>query len=312
MQMSAQETKAIGVSFPQNGDSFAVFGDWTPSGYSSAAHVFDGETVTYSSSSSSWSYTDTRYWQWNGHYDFKAIYPSDVTFDAGSNGKTTIVQYSMHEDKDLMAASYSTDVAYSDATPHSAVSFNFRHACAAGQIQFRKGVGIETQYYLRSFELSNLRTVGTFFYTAVSGTDGPAITRSNWIVSDNRASSVFRHSIPSGVVEIQDTYAATGISQWHYVIPQDMAPDTYGNMPSVKFTVAVGTGENAPLVNTEIPLPTTYDHDNNPATPEVELIWEPGKVYVYGILIQPKSASITVKATDWSRANLAVEDIVLF
>ena len=303
LSAQVQAAKAINVSFPQNGDAFSVFGDWTPPGYSTSAHVFINEPVSWDGSEWSYAAAHQRYWQWGGEYNFKAVYPSTASFDSNSNGKIVLVQYSMYNDYDLMVASAQRTVSISDPLPHDPVNFQFRHACCAGKFVFKKGP-VATEYRLKSFEIQNVRAIGTFYYNTDSD-----ITTDNWMVSDNRAASVCVHNDLDVLID-ESYHAETGT--WHYVIPQDLNPGPNDAKPSVHFTVAVGSGPNAPIVPTTIELPTTYDHDGDPLTPEVDMVWEPGQVYVYRILIEPTEVTITVEKTEWDPATLAVDDIVIY
>ena len=50
-------------------------------------------------------------------------------------------------------------------------------------------------------------------------------------------------------------------------------------------------------------LPESYANSD-------DVLWEPGKMYTYYIQIQPSTAAITVKVTDWDSYFVGVDDLI--
>ncbi len=327
---------------------FRIFGVWnTPHG--TTAQVFNNNQAVSNvggdtQATWSWTYSPTRYWQFGGNYEFTAVHPSTANCLSSSSGKTLLVQYNMHEDYDLMVASGSRNVDTYEDTPGNEMSdpveLHFRHACAAGQFRFMTVTDAAADYYLKSFELKYLKAVGTLIY---SSSDSDILLESNessswnWYPSPSQATSVFSYTdtmlgdtwvIPKldswddwweGTDAHGDPLVDEKWKVWHYVIPQDMQEDPATHeSPSVHFSVAVGSPTATP-VHTTITLPRKYpsDYGGEHATAaqialrNKDIVWEPGKVYVYQILVEPTSASISIVTQDWETATMAVDDVII-
>ena len=330
------------------GKSFRVFGTWDTPGGSTAQVFNNNQTVSNSGGLTAatwdWTYTPTRYWQFGGSYEFTAVHPSTANCLSSSSGKTILIQYNMHEDYDLMVASGRRNVDTYEDTPGNAMSdpvdLHFRHACAAGQFRFMTSKDAMATYYLKSFELKYLKAIGTLIYSSndsVIRMEGD-LAGENWYPSPSQATSVFSYTDAM----LGDTWVIPKLDSWddwwdgtdpdtdeplvedkwkvwHYVIPQDMETDPATHeSPSVHFSVAVGSPDSTP-VHTTITLPQTYpmDYGGESATAAQialrgqPLVWEPGKVYVYQILVEPTSASISVFAQDWDTAIVSVDDVIM-
>ena len=265
--------------------------------------IFDYQDLKYSGDA--WTYTPLQYWKHSGNYQFMAVHPKlDRNTCSYSPDQGRLVStYLMHgDDYDLKVADASRlDMAYRYPEKTTPVELKFKHACAAVRFLFCKGSDAgNNDYYLHSFELQKVHTVGALLYDA--GTD---ITTASWYVAEyldprvfewEAASAAENKTIPSNYANYVSTYfgkAGEAVARWHYVIPQEL---TAGSA-AINFSVLVN--ENT---DTAIPVYTTL---NLPA-----ITWEPGKVYTYYIQIQPGSADITVTTIPWDEYSVASDDII--
>ena len=262
--------------------------------------LFDYEEVKRANGK--WTYTPLQYWRHSGDYKFMAVYGPTLdhntcSYSAAQN--RLVATYRMHgDDFDLMVADaqrldLSTDYLHKTDT----VDLHFKHACAAVRFLFRKGLDAgDNDYYLHSFELQKVQTVGTFIYDA-----GSTVTASSWYVAEyldprvlvwNAASPAENKEVPDSYANYLSAYAAT-TARWHYVIPQQISDKT----AAINFSVLVNENNDD-----TVPVYTTLEL---PA-----ITWEPGKVYTYYIQIQPGTADITVTAIPWDEYDVATDDII--
>ena len=231
----------------------------------------------------------------------------------------------MHEDYDLIVAgarrnlSDDQDEAYDISG--SSVPLTFRHACAALQFRFRSASGENvTTYYLRSFELKYIKAAGTLIYS--SGDGAIDVGTTNWYPSQVQSGSVFSYNdVDLGQVgaydipkisdwNLWDSDVDGKWKMWHYAIPQDMQADPATHQsPTLHFTVTVGNSSSP--VDTYIPLPQQYPSDYPvEELRNQDIVWKPGQVYIYQVLVEPTSASITVSTTDWTTATMVTDPVI--
>ncbi len=307
------------------GNTIGVFATWeSVDGVST--NVFNKLPVTCTDNGETadpryvWDYSPHKYWRNSGQYHFRAVYPYDVNTQFGTDGTRFVTSYSMLADNyDLMVAGADRDLGTADdADDTSPVNFQFKHACAAVRVLFKKGTSDANRYYyLNSFEMQNLRSVGILAY------EGNDLTVSSWESAEFRSSSLFtwlasseseRINVPSDYESFKSVDTGNWV-QWHYVIPQSLKASD-GLTPAVKFSVYVkqyeadGTTlayESSSPVYTTLNLPITYkDADNNTAY----VVWEPGKIYTYFVEIQPGYVNVTVEVTDWDTYYVYVDDVI--
>ena len=279
-----------------DGNQIGVFGTWT-SPESVSTDVFSKIPITCKEESAGvfkWEYSPLKYWRKNGFYDFSAIFPYTANCQYGTNGNKLVASYSMHaENYDLMVASATRDLSAVDDT--SPVNLTFQHAMAAVRFVFCKG-SEANNYYLDTFQLEYLHAVGILVY------NGGTVTVNNWNPAQFRSPTVLEWSAEGDLskrISIPDNYSDYPKDEWHYVIPQHLRYDD-GSHPTVYFSVHVN--DDTTPVYTTLPLPETYDNGQ-------DVVWEPGKMYTYYILIQPSKAYITVQVTPWDSYYVAVDDV---
>lgn len=282
--------------------TIGVFGSWIRNDGDTPEQIFKHQVVTcqQANSPTNWTYAPLQYWRKSGSYKFCAVYPGTSECEYGSGPERLVIKYSMHaEPYDLMAAK--ATVAIDAGHPHpERVPLEFHHACAAVRFLFRNGVEEEsgTQYWLNSFELQNISSLGIFIYDSQR-----EISRSDWYPADARASSVFswEATSPTERIAIPKTYYeyAVANNHWYYVIPQEIK--TVGiSEPAVHFSVTVNSNTvSSTPVHTKISLVT-----NSQTT------WEPGYLYTYCIRIQRSEVSITLEVEPWDVYSVVSNDII--
>lgn len=281
--------------------SFSVFGAYIQNGDSEDdaddfQSVFNNKKVRYVNNA--WTYGEPiQYWKRLCKYWFYGVHPyreEDVRFSPSN--KRVVVTYSMHADTSaLMVTSCKRDqTAGFSADP---VSLQFHHACAAVRFLFRKGSDAgSNNYWMHSFELQNLQTVGSLIYKHVE--EGETEEPFSWVLSDFQSASVFEweEDEQTGHVAVTSRYTEfVDKARWLYVIPQTISGVT-GSRPAVNFSVWVNNTDTGEPVYTTLELP--------------DITWLPGKAYNYLIQIQPSTATVTVVTTDWDVYSAALDDII--
>ena len=282
--------------------SFKEGEDWTD------VFVNKPETVTCSKPDggiASWSYENTRYWNRNASYRFRAAYAPGHESDiqAASASDKALVSYSMTNSQgyDLMVASTPEISALTQVTSgNPAVNLTFRHAGSAVRFLFYKADSDANDYAINHFELKYLYTAATLEYSGTGTTAAPAspeVAISEWKLGNTpaRTASAYAWTAtdadPSWPVPTATTGAgAVNDREWFFVIPQ--ALDNTDGDASLYFSFTVGTGTNAQLMT------VTLDLEKYGTTP-TSVTWEPGRMYTYRIQIAPKDIKFTVAWTDW-------------
>ena len=111
-------------------NGFAVFGKYTPT-EGQPSDFFDNQKVTYSTTTSKWTYTPLRYWPTNGKIDFFAYAPHKEGQKLKSN--TTTFDFTVDKDiakqKDLLWANATGQITGKfEGTTKEKVTFLFKHA----------------------------------------------------------------------------------------------------------------------------------------------------------------------------------------
>ena len=283
-----------------DGKKIAVYGTWTsPQGVSTDVFSKIGVTCEEQEDASfKWIYSPLKYWRKGGQYQFSGIYPYDVTVQYGTSGNKLVTSYSMHaNDFDLMVASAVRNLSEVDDT--SPVDLTFHHAMTAVRFLFSKGSDVN-HYYLNFFELQNLQAVGVLVY------DGGVVELDDWNAAEFRSPTVLEWSasgdnriwIPENYGDLSN--ADNSWKNWHFVIPQNLGQNG-GYRPAVRFSVNIN--DETTDVYTTLDLPEVYDNGD-------DVVWEPGKMYTYYVQIQPSTAAITVKVTDWDSYFVGVDDLI--
>ena len=288
-----------------NGKAIKVWGSFKEGEAWTDVFVNKPETVTCSKpdgGTASWSYENTRYWNRNASYRFRAVYAPGHESDsqAASASDKAVVKYAMSDNYDLMVASTPEISAQTQVTSgNPAVNLTFRHAGSAVRFLFYKADSDGNDYTINHFELKYLYTSATLEYSGTGTTAAPAspeVAISEWKLGDTpaRTPSAYASASSLAVPKASDGAAAATDKEWFFVIPQ--ALDNTDGDASLYFTFTVGTGGSAQQMT------VTLDLEKYGATP-TSITWEPGKMYTYRIQIDPKDIKFTVAWTPWANGK---------
>lgn len=269
------------------------------------SNVFDDSPVTVlcnqDGENFTWDYTGgnaskIKYWAQTGMYKFRSVFPTTANVQSNTNSEELVVYYSMHDDNyDLMVASAEVSTA---SRASSQVPLIFHHACAA--LRFYFTCDSDDPYYIKNFALDNVRTIGLLTYW---GTGETKVAVGEWALLYPQAPQVYQW-----IAEDDDHRWAvdktTGYNtQWYFAIPQDLLESSNAN-PAVEFTYVNGYDQEIPA---KLPLPLHYLDSGNV---EHEVVWEPGKIYIYNIQLQPEKTTLTLTVEDWDQFYVSGGDII--
>ena len=290
-------TKAggVGVSKMDNNSeftagSFGVFGYRSAKGNVFSTMVFDSDAAKQVSwNSSTWEYTPKAKWIRSNHYRFRAFWPYDecIAYDAlspNSNANMLAIEYSTLVDHfDLMVA-YTTRYPITEGI--GTVDMPFYHALAGVCFKVKFETGVSNSDYVTEFYLQSLYPTGTLLY----GLDGSHADPEedakdiNWFTADATfdTDSKLYHWVDDGSKDRIFTgntpatiYDQDGLI---YVIPQTVTSAT-----TLNFRTDVGGSA----------LHTTKLTDSG-------IVWEPGKIYTYTVIIKGAAITLTVDIDDWT------------
>lgn len=157
-----------------NFNSFFVYGTYVVSTSSQPVQVFTGDRVT-KGSDGNWTYTNDRFWNPQGSYDFyaysceNATVQTGVTGNANLNGRyLNLVNYTIsqdHSNHDLVYAvvrEQKRAQATEGATP-APVALAFKHILTRLKFTFKSAIpGNSYTVKISNVQISNHRNVGTF------------------------------------------------------------------------------------------------------------------------------------------------------
>lgn len=150
--------------------SFQVYGSYIMPTSSARVQVFDGEQVT--KSGTTWSYSGTRYWINNATYKF-AAYGVDENVLPGVAAKGSLDTNSGELDIDNVvvdgAAGHQKDIVYAKSdeivgktTGNAVVSFAFKHILSRLDFTFKSGFPEGYKAEISNVRLVNVRNTGRF------------------------------------------------------------------------------------------------------------------------------------------------------
>ena len=273
--------------FDRDGSEFLVFADYRfnesashPSGYRDSIALFRGQKVT--SNGVKWNYTPLQFWQSEGAYDFRAVWPSTARVQLTSTGQAMMVNYSVITDTcDMMVAYKHVPMPKSGG---NYVGLNFNHTLAAVSIIIDKEENDLQEYTIKNTYFRNIYVAGNFIHT--NSPETPEAIYSCWQKSyfENER-NIHEHAHGLKVPQ------AFGFD---FMIPQDVNPEgaAAGAKAMLCYTLVVNGIEFA--TETEIP----------------NIRWLPGNKYTYRVTIKGSDARIEVITTRWDEVNLTIDDII--
>lgn len=118
-------------------------------------------------------------WTPGASYRFRSVFPTTADTQSGSGSDRLEINYSMYDEYDLLVAASN----FASKPDGGIVPLTFHHANAAVCVRFLSNVD---DTYLTHFELNNLYTTGTLYYTGAGG-----VSMDEWTRHGLRAQQVY-------------------------------------------------------------------------------------------------------------------------
>lgn len=269
-------------------DGFGVFGNYSSTGNTTAYgdNLFKNEQVTYSSSSTStstkWTYKNTKYWSTEGHIDFLAYAP----FDKSKTLSGTKIDFNVNSDitaqKDLLWAN-----AANKKKTDNPVKFTFNHALAKIGYAVKKGVNDDNvTITLNKISLAGSATdptVGAFYTdgTIDLSKDLSKLDDATALWTSCTGKQAFTWS--SGFPNV--TSSSLAGSDYLFVIPQNFS--TGELYVIVKYTIKYNNGATATMEST--------------VSSQIKKNFEQGKAYTINLTIGLTKIDFDVTdVNDWT------------
>lgn len=276
-------------------NAFGVYGAYSEvAGSETYTNVFlssDAQRVYWSDTK--WIYDNTQYWKLNQFYRFRAYHPYTIPVNALSTVDDIFIEYAINERKDDLLVGFQS-VESTAENIKKKVKFDFNHALCALEfkIAFKNDIGIEDDYTdnLTSFYLSGLVPTGTLHYTHETG--NMLSEEIIWYATYFDNGKYYEWTGAKALRKYDGSNATTVFDGDGVVfcIPQTCSPSA-SKQTSVYFMT-----EKPGLAVHSAALPP--------------LVWEPGKIYSYTLLINKSDLEINVSIKDWDVIQ-ANEDLFL-
>lgn len=268
-------TEFINTSAELCSRSFGIFGFRSSDMVNYNTLVFETDAAKeVSYSGTEWIYSPKQKWVRSNWYRFRAYWPYDARISPGSDANLLVIDYSAITDN------YDLQVAYTERYPIaegvSRVPMTFNHALAALCFKVKFKDGSSTTDAITEFYLKGLKPTGTLVY----GLDG---TNDNlddfrWVSNTFDETSEIQKWTGNRAfsADPETVYDNDGII---FVIPQQASSSK--GPTSINFYTQNGGDA---LHTTDIP---TED-------------WQPGKVYIYTIVIHESDIRLEIDIKDWT------------
>lgn len=241
--------------------------------------VFDNPSFMLENVKGAWTYSGDKYWNRDASYKFMGLYPVDADFQSDSNVDLLKVNYKNNA-QDLMVAT--TKLAGAGAKK---VDLAFLHMCSAVRVYFVDPDRGEqaVRYKITDFKLQNLYMAGTLTINQ--------LTSPNWATSGERTTGYSWPETPGSTWDVPSDYTEFPKTEdkaapWLFFIPQELADNS-----ALSFTYEVNMGDGSTQL-----LPVTIPINKHN---ETDIVWAPGMVYSYYVMIRPTGIKFTVEWTDW-------------
>ena len=280
---------------------FGVFGVWNDTEESTGGNnVFlqsTAQEVTYNNGVDKWEYSPVQYWKLNKFYRFRAYHPycgDSFTVNPSSSADNIMIEYNVVPGKDDLLVGFQAVEATIDNIKKK-VKFEFQHALCGLQfkIALKKVPEIADgdKDYITEFHIEGLIPTGTLRYTYdPSDVLLPII---DWIATYYDSGSYFNWTGKKEFPKYEGDNAVNifdGTDQMVFCIPQTCS--SAADKPTTIHFKTLGGG----------------DADNSATLPTIK--WEPGKIYVYTLLVNKSDLEIKVSIKDWKEIQSS-EDVYL-
>lgn len=278
---------------------FGVFGVWNDTVESTGGNnVFlqsTAQEVSYIGSE--WKYSPVQYWKLNKFYRFRAYHPysgDSFTVNPSSSADNIMIEYNVVPGKDDLLVGFQAVEATIDNIKKK-VKFEFQHALCGLQFKIAlnnvEEIADSDTDSITEFHMEGLIPTGTLRYTYdPSDVLLPII---DWIATYYDSGSYFNWTGKKEFPKYEDDNAVNifdGTDQMVFCIPQTCS--SAADKPTTIHFKTLGGG----------------DADNSATLPTIK--WEPGKIYVYTLLVNKSDLEIKVSIKDWKEIQSS-EDVYL-
>ena len=236
-------------------------------------------------SPANWTYGELAYWRWEAAYYFNAYFPKEGGMTGISHTKSSITGTYDTEasQQDLMVCRASVDTG-SDNFRGSPIPLDMKHALSSLKFTFKLEEGTDISKKIKSLSLDNTLAVsGTLEYqtgavavnnwTNLGYSSGAIYSWSNEGISFDAAASASAYTTPQGTTTTAGSLYCN--NDGHVLI----IPQTCSKAPCITIVTDSDRYENVSLGTTQ---------------------FEPGKHYVYNVVIKDNKVVITLGIKAWN------------
>lgn len=303
------KARAAGASAFGNGDSFVVEGIKNPG--ASQTVVFNNTEVS-TTDGTSWTYTNTRYWDLDATgYVFYAVSSPNTSLTLVADANTTANNGTIAATS-VTFSGENNDILIADAVPvapaayGTPVALSFKHVGALVDLKVKKTANLDgSTVAITAMQLEGIDGTATFSVTGYSD-NVPTVA---WGAGDGnttytRTSGVTDVTLPTGV----SSSAADDLINTLVVMPQTLT-DTKILKLSYTITDAAGnvntfTDKSIKLNlfdNTDYPTDDDGNTDGNQYNGGTKVTsWAAATHYIYTLTIDAQAISFTASITDWA------------
>lgn len=307
---SLTRARTQGTSTFTDGDDFAVYGTKDKD----ATHdvVFDDVVVTYNGTD--WSYTTPRFWDVNyDSYTFYAVSPSAVGTAATVTPTTGVIASAAitfaGNDNDILVAD--KKIVEKGSAPYfsdyATVPMVFNHIASLFSLTVRKHTNLDNATVaITGVAIDSLKSKGTFSVSDAYTSTHPVVTWTTAAATDSVAD--FAAANTKGVVSkdlptsVTSAAAADTIISRFIAMPQ-VFRDADQKKQIIRLSYTIKVGDEEAIVHADVPILLgqfdTADDDANDSSDYITA-WEPGKHYIYNIIIDAKAITFSASITDWT------------
>lgn len=316
-----------------DGEAFDVYGNKTVS--SSPVVVFDGDDVTYTSSTAKWDYTTKRFWDPTAtQYTFFAVLPAgNLANEASAGAYATGGLFTSNDITFSDPTSYTNDILVADktvVTPTGSagsyvytnpVQMDFNHAASRVDFKVKQdaALGASAVVTVTDLSLINIHNKGHFTVSAYANS-APYKPTVGWdeaqtpttLGTEGVYSILSSVSIDAGGQTVYDTDAdpdadndvsgsAVALFTDYVFMPQTIT--TAVQKLRISYTITIGN-EVSTFTNKEFDLydfMTTDSNDNSEGSHIAA--WAPNTHYTYYLTIGANAISFTATIENWEAST---------
>ena len=312
-------TKAAKTGWANN-DAFDVYGFKWNTGPADQATVFNGDDVTYSTSTTKWSYSPLRIFDGNfTNYTFFAVYPAGQLVnepnanDYSQRGLFVTNNLSYDGSTEKLLVAKKADVAR--ASYGSPVELHFMHMGSLVDIKFKKHADISAaNVSVTSIALSDIKIEGSYTVASYDGSNEPVGATVDGVAGLGWTSTATVNATPAvspylnnSTVSLSSdngvgTANAASLISDLILMPQVLGTAS-GPKITLSYTITTGSGVNEQTVtftDKDIYFGKFDITDDEANTTGFIPAWMPGVHYTYYITINANAIQFTADIVDWT------------